>query len=180
MYRYILRRWRGRAHTRRWREKNKEKTRTAAREHYQKNKIEILRRRRELDRQRRATNPAYREKQRLKGQKEYLKRKEEAPDRYRLWKEQLRRDIFNAYGNKCVCCGETERKFLTIDHVNNDGNKERARSKSELLRRRGGGVHIYSRIRKEGYPATYRVLCWNCNCGRAQNGGICPHEAKRI
>jgi hypothetical protein len=21
------------------------------------------------------------------------------------------------------------------------------------------------------------VLCWNCNCGRAKNGGICPHHS---
>jgi hypothetical protein len=21
-----------------------------------------------------------------------------------------------------------------------------------------------------------RLLCFNCNCGRAKNGGICPHE----
>jgi hypothetical protein len=23
--------------------------------------------------------------------------------------------------------------------------------------------------------AGFQVLCWNCNCGRAFNNGICPH-----
>jgi hypothetical protein len=22
------------------------------------------------------------------------------------------------------------------------------------------------------------VLCWNCNCGRYLNGGVCPHKAR--
>ena len=25
-------------------------------------------------------------------------------------------------------------------------------------------------------PDTIQILCFNCNCGRARNGGICPHE----
>jgi hypothetical protein len=24
------------------------------------------------------------------------------------------------------------------------------------------------------------VLCYNCNCGRARNGGVCPHQQKKL
>jgi len=26
--------------------------------------------------------------------------------------------VYEHYGNKCGCCGETHREFLTIDHIN--------------------------------------------------------------
>jgi hypothetical protein len=32
------------------------------------------------------------------------------------------------------------------------------------------------KIIRENYPPEYQVLCFNCNCGRALNGGRCPHE----
>lgn len=84
--------------------------------------------------------------------------------------KKLRQDVLDAYGRRCACCGETEERFLTIDHVNNDGHIER---------KRYAKVKIHARIRRQGYPPTYQILCWNCNCGRAANGGICPHVSQR-
>jgi hypothetical protein len=109
-----------------------------------------------------------------------LKRRQHNPERLKQWRDKLRSDLFAAYGNACACCGETEPKFLTIDHVHNDGNKERPPIGSK--RTRGGGIHMYARLRKEGFPQSgrYQLLCWNCNCGRAQNGGICPHAARGV
>lgn len=37
-------------------------------------------------------------------------------------------ETLDIYGNKCVCCGETNWQFLTIDHINNDGKKTKKRS----------------------------------------------------
>ncbi len=37
----------------------------------------------------------------------------------------LRTQVINSYGGSCVCCGETELVFLSIDHINNDGDKHR-------------------------------------------------------
>ena len=72
------------------------------------------------------------------------------------------------YGNaKCECCGESGQAFLTIDHINNDGYAQRRESKAH------GGM-IYSWLRRQGYPAGYRVLCANCNSGRGH--GLCPHD----
>lgn len=31
-------------------------------------------------------------------------------------------------------------------------------------------------LARHKYPEGFQLLCWNCNCGRAINGGICPHE----
>lgn len=75
--------------------------------------------------------------------------------------------MIDAYGGKCNCCGERNTRFLTIDHINNDGYKER------------GNRGIMFKLRRLGWPKDiYQLLCWNCNCGRAANGGICPHKGK--
>ncbi len=84
---------------------------------------------------------------------------------------ELRLQIIEAYGGKCACCGEDNEKFLTIDHVNNDGYM---RKKIYGSARRG--VQYYREIVAAGYPSDLQILCYNCNCGRARNGGVCPHQ----
>ncbi|HRF71125.1 MAG TPA: hypothetical protein PKV66_06825, partial [Candidatus Pelethenecus sp.] len=79
--------------------------------------------------------------------------------------------VINHYSNgtnKCCCCGENNFIFLTIDHINGGGNKERKET--------GFGTAFYWWLVKNNYPQGYQVLCYNCNCGRAKNGGICPHK----
>ena len=75
-----------------------------------------------------------------------------------------RQEVIAAYGGQCTCCGETEFVFLAIDHVDNDGAQERTRYTTDQL---------INRIRKEGFPDRYQVLCHNCNWAK-HNGG-CPH-----
>ena len=82
-------------------------------------------------------------------------------------RNKYRNTILDTYGPICSCCGESNRKFLTIDHVNNDGYLER---------KKHSGLSLYPRIIREGFPDTIRILCWNCNTGRYHNGGICPHK----
>jgi hypothetical protein len=83
-----------------------------------------------------------------------------------------------AYGGyKCACCGETEPKFLTIDHIFNNGAEHRR----ELGGVDGNGKGYSNRVlvwaKQHGYPAGFQVLCMNCNFGKSVNGGICPHKA---
>lgn len=85
-------------------------------------------------------------------------------DRAMAWDE-----ILEHYGAICSCCGETTRAFLTIDHLNNDGAKDR----------RNGWAVVRARAIKEGWPSDLAIRCFNCNCGRARNGGVCPHEIER-
>ena len=73
-----------------------------------------------------------------------------------------------AYGGKCSCCGESNRKFLTIEHLNGGGHKER---QSEGI----NTLTLLSRLKKRGWPKEYTVLCFNCNCGKNRNKGVCPH-----
>lgn len=84
----------------------------------------------------------------------------------------LKQKIFDRYGWKCKCCGESNIKFLTMDHVNNDGWKERL-----TIGYRIGGPTLYREIVKRGFPDTFQTLCFNCNCGKRVNNGICPHKS---
>ena len=83
----------------------------------------------------------------------------------------IKLEVFNYYGRVCRCCGEGDLRFLTLDHIANNGAEERKR-----LGSRGIGHAFYTYLRIEGFPAGYQVLCWNCNCGKRMNGGICPHK----
>jgi hypothetical protein len=81
---------------------------------------------------------------------------------------QRKLEFLHAYGNKCACCGEDDHRFLSLDHVGNDGNKHREEFKCH---------QIYRVAKREGYPPKYQVLCYNCNFGKSTNGGICPHQS---
>lgn len=87
----------------------------------------------------------------------------------RKWHQQTKKEVVEAYGGKCSCCGEANLGFLTIDHPNNDGKAHRKQIG-------GGGYKLYNWLKRNKFPAGFEVQCWNCNCGRAANGGTCPHK----
>jgi hypothetical protein len=74
------------------------------------------------------------------------------------------------YGQRCVCCGETNYEFLTFDHVNDDGAHHRAEV---------GASGIYRWLIKNNFPATVQVLCWNCQWGK-RLCGVCPHQKAKL
>lgn len=80
-----------------------------------------------------------------------------------------RRQVIEFLGNRCACCGETIWRFLQLDHSNGKAHKR------DVLNSLGA-LH---RILK-GERTDIRVLCINCNLGRAMNGGVCPHEEARL
>jgi len=87
------------------------------------------------------------------------------------YRQTAKADMIEAYGGKCQCCGEGEPGFLTIDHVNGNGNKHRQQLKL-------GGWSFYLWLKKQGYPkGEYRLLCYNCNCS-SHHLGECPHKRK--
>ena len=72
----------------------------------------------------------------------------------------------------CACCDETIIEFLALDHINNDGAKDRAKGLS--------GKNIYSYVKKRNYPKGFRVLCHNCNQAKGHSkDNICPHKRKQ-
>lgn len=86
-------------------------------------------------------------------------------------------EVFQAYGGvKCACCGEERMPFLTLDHIDGKGADHRR----ELFgnRRNGAGEVMYRWLRKQGFPAGFQVLCWNCNWAK-HSLGECPHQTER-
>jgi hypothetical protein len=73
---------------------------------------------------------------------------------------------FQHYGMVCRCCGETTRGFLTFDHQNEDGGKQRREDTTSKP--------IARWLVKHNFPPGYQVLCWNCNLGKHRNHGVCP------
>lgn len=164
-----------REYARRYRQRHPERARASAKKYYLSKGREKERQREKMKRR----DPSYVEKKRAESRAFspiYQKRK---TAKMRVWREQLRRETFAAYGGACACCGESEPKFLTLDHIHNDGAKARREIASSSGRPRGG-VWEYHKLRQAGFPqGRHRVLCWNCNCGRSKNGGVCPHEEQR-
>src|SRR5206468_7939701 len=59
-------------------------------------------------------------------QRMYFARHRDLMCRRARWHKAVIRDaVLDAYGGACVCCGETTREFLTLDHVHNDGARYR-------------------------------------------------------
>lgn len=92
-------------------------------------------------------------------------------ERMRKYYEEAKRKVIEHYGRKCNCCGEDQEMFLTIDHINNDGNTHRWKSGKRIT-----GKHLYTKLVNSGFPPEYQVLCMNCNFGKLINNGTCPHN----
>jgi hypothetical protein len=128
------------------------------REYYHKNKEWICAR---ANRKYAETNGATKKKYYSERRDEILaKRRKKQLIRY--WEN--KRTVLDYYGNACACCGESNKGFLTLDHINGGGSEER---------KRNGELWTY--LVKNNFPDGYQILCYNCNCGRQQNSGVCPH-----
>lgn len=78
-----------------------------------------------------------------------------------------------AYGSNCSCCGEEDIRFLTIDHINGDGNTHRL---DILGSKSAAGARFYYWLSRNDWPVGHQVLCFQCNGGKHTNKGICPHK----
>ena len=86
---------------------------------------------------------------------------------YRL---KLRNAAFEHYGGSiCVCCHEDMVGFLTIDHMNGNGNIHRRAIRTN------GGHGFYQWLKNNNYPPGFQVLCYNCNMAKGVYGH-CPHH----
>jgi hypothetical protein len=114
-------------------------------------------------------------KKRINSVKEYRKTHPEVSKKSnKKYIQKLRLEVLIHYGGnppKCACCGERENRFLTLDHINNNGAEERRK-----ISRVSAIFYLY--LIRNNYPEGYRILCYNCNLGRAKNNGICPHAQK--
>lgn len=77
-------------------------------------------------------------------------------DRTKLYYRRIKKKVLDKYGEKCNCCGESNFMFLTIDHINNDGNIDRFNSSVS-------SIGFYSKLLRENIREDLQVLCFNCN-----------------
>lgn len=84
---------------------------------------------------------------------------------------EIKKKVIEHYGGKCTCCGENHLELLTLDHINNDGNKHRKERKFML------GTNMYADLLRNNFECNYelQVLCWNCNLAKNYYG-YCPHQ----
>ena len=100
----------------------------------------------------RMKNPVLKEEKHRRGKEEYWRRK---------------MLFFEMYGEKCACCGEATKEFLTMEHINGLQGQKKHR-----------GMGQYTDAINEYRPDIYETLCMNCNhaIGRI---GYCPHNPNR-
>ena len=81
----------------------------------------------------------------------------ENPEKYnaqsKAAKAKERERLFEIYGHECVRCGFSDKRALTLDHIHNNGNTERAE-----LGERG----VYRKAKAFHQPDMYQILCMNC------------------
>lgn len=83
--------------------------------------------------------------------------------------QRLRAEALATYGDKCAYCGETHPHFLSIDHKNGGGKRDRI-----ALGCREGGVNWYKYL-LDKHPDHVQILCHNCNMAKGHYG-VCPHQ----
>jgi hypothetical protein len=73
----------------------------------------------------------------------------------------MKLEVLKKYSNgsmKCVKCGFSDLRALSIDHINGEGNKHR----KELKIHGGGGSNFYDWLVRKNFPSGFQVLCMNC------------------
>lgn len=138
-----------------WKERNKEHLSKYMKEYVEKNKDKIIANQKEYQPKWRKRNP------------------EKVKENRKNTRDKLRKDVLNAYGHRCKCCGEDRHEFLAIDHINGGGNKHR-----KSLHPNASAQTFYTWLRRNKYPVGFQVLCHNCNSAKSYYGG-CPHHKNR-
>lgn len=75
-----------------------------------------------------------------------------------------RNDFLKMYGEKCRCCGESSKEFLTIEHINGQKGKK------------DHSTTAYRKAVLEYRSDIYEILCMNCNHAKGRYG-YCPHSS---
>lgn len=76
--------------------------------------------------------------------------------------------VIEHYGGRCKCCGTENKKYLQLDHVNNDGADHRRNLKLKCS-------GVYEWAAKNNFPDSLQLLCANCHFAKTIHGG-CSNE----
>lgn len=101
----------------------------------------------------------------MRDRREYSKQwraQEDVPKRrayHRQYKKnrekEFRELVLNKFSRKCSKCSFNDVRALQVDHINNDGSKERRLSCGQRVR--------FLRMVLEDTEGRYQLLCANCN-----------------
>lgn len=84
--------------------------------------------------------------------------------------KEIKKQAYAGYGGFiCNCCRVTEEAFLSLDHIANDGAKQRQ------TKHPYGGINLYRWIVANNFPQIFQILCHNCQWGKRIHG-VCPHK----
>ena len=128
---------------------------------YQKNRIAI--------------DPEFKEKQYLANSR--LQKKRLEPDGVN---GQAKAKVFAHYSKVvsnsdipiCACCGYSDLRFLSVDHI--DGRKNLSVKEKKLFT-----IYLWRYLIKIGLPSGYQILCYNCNIAKGRDK-YCPHQLEKI
>lgn len=94
-------------------------------------------------------------------------------DKRDYWNK-IRAEVLDAYGNKCQCCGESDVRFLTLDHVNGRTTTGKSSTGKKIT-----GKKSMAEAKRLGFPRDkFQILCFNCNCAKGIYG-MCPHQLRK-
>ena len=88
-----------------------------------------------------------------------LKNKEILRKKQKQYRRSLKQKVLDRYGNACVLCNYKDIRALQIDHINNDGAKERKSLGGQNI----SGWRFYKYLIDNNLPDGYQTLCANCN-----------------
>ena len=86
----------------------------------------------------------------------------EKNEKNKEYRKRLKLETLTRYGpSGQLCCSwadchVSDIDMLSLDHINNDGARQRREAKGS-----GDGAHLYSKLKTSGYPDGYQTLCLN-------------------
>lgn len=87
------------------------------------------------------------------------KNKERRRRNYLKRAQEIKYEVLSYYSQgtpRCACCKEADIIVLCLDHIDGSGAQQRKQN-------RVTGIRLYYRLRRDGFPKGFQVLCFNCN-----------------
>ena len=134
-----------------------------------------LERSKKYQKKRRATDPEYRKKHNLENLRNQKKRYEPGgvyAKAKAIAFTHYSKVISNSDIPCCACCGYSDLRFLSVDHI--DGRKNLSAKEKKL-----GSSNLWRYLIKIGLPSGYQILCHNCNIAKGR-GKYCPHQIDKM
>ena len=115
-----------------------------------------------------ATNKAYNQSAIGKARYKKFKDKPENKAKRKAHDLKLKFEVLSVYSKRhsnndipiCRCCGNKNFQWLQVDHIT---AKKHLSEKEKLL----GGRDMWTRLKKDGYPSNFQILCANCNFAKS-------------